>query len=94
MMILFRRILFCLLWLWLPVSGRRKAAGCVRPITTMPAYGYVPIRPLTVRPGCCWMSNWKTAGKPTGARREGRGASIARKGDMPEVSWFWPTLAL
>lgn len=33
--------------------------------------------------------------KPTGARR-GKGAwrPIAWKGDMPEVSWFWPTLAL
>lgn len=34
-----------------------------------------------------WKTYWRAPGK--GAWRP-----IARKGDMPEVSWFWPTLAL
>lgn len=29
MMILFRRILFCLLWLWLPVSWAAESGGLV-----------------------------------------------------------------
>lgn len=94
MMTVFRQTLLCLLLLWLPVSGRLNPAGCVHPITITPACGYALIRPLAVKPVCCWMSNWRTAGKPTGVlRARGRCACYRPKEEMPAVDWFWPTPA-
>lgn len=69
MMTVFRQALLCLLLLWLPVSGRLNPAGCVHPITITPACGYALIRPQAAKLVCCWMLNWRTAGKPTGVRR-------------------------
>lgn len=74
MMILFRRILFCLLWLWLPVSWAAESGWLRSPDND---HASIRLRADTSANGetrgCCWMSNWKTAGKPTGARR-GKGA--------------------
>lgn len=78
MMTVFRQALLCLLLLWLPVSGRLNPAGCVHPITITPAYGYALIRPQAAKLDCCWMLNWRTAGKPTGVRRARRRRAIYR----------------
>lgn len=77
MMILFRRILFCLLWLWLPVSWAAESGWLRSPDND---HASIRLRADTSANGETRLlldvkleNGWKTAGKPTGARR-GKGA--------------------
>ncbi|EFR7122474.1 DUF255 domain-containing protein [Salmonella enterica] len=93
MMILFRRILFCLLWLWLPVSWAAESGwlrspdndhASIRLRADTSANGETRLL-LDVKLENGWKNYWRAPGEG------GVAPSIAWKGDMPEVSWFWPT---
>lgn len=70
MFTVFRRLLVCLLWLWLPLS-QAADSGWLRAADNQHASVRLRAQPDKMAiPACCWMSPLKKGGKPTGARRE------------------------
>lgn len=69
MFTVFRRLLVCLLWLWLPLS-QAADSGWLRAADNQHASVRLRAQPeSTGETACCWTSPCKKAGKPTGARR-------------------------
>ncbi len=92
MFTVFRRLLVCLLWLWLPLSRELPtAAGCAPPIISTPASGCVRnpkstgetrlLLDVALQKG--WKTYWRSPG-------EG-GVAPAIKWHQPvEAIWRWP----